>query len=49
MLDGRFGDAGDEIVIEEFLDGEEASFIVMSDGSNVLPMASSQDHKRLLR
>ncbi len=48
MLDGRFGDAGNEIVIEEFLEGEEASFIVMSDGRNVLPMASSQDHKRLL-
>ncbi len=47
MLDGRFGDAGNEIVIEEFLDGEEASFIVMCDGTHVLPMASSQDHKRL--
>jgi phosphoribosylamine--glycine ligase len=47
MLGGRFGDAGNEIVIEEFLAGEEASFIVMSDGSHVLPMASSQDHKRL--
>jgi phosphoribosylamine---glycine ligase len=48
MLGGRFGDAGNEIVVEEFLEGEEASFIVMSDGRNVLPMASSQDHKRLL-
>jgi phosphoribosylamine---glycine ligase len=48
MLGGRYGDAGNEIVIEEFLEGEEASFIVMSDGRNVLPMASSQDHKRLL-
>jgi phosphoribosylamine---glycine ligase len=48
MLGGRFGEAGNEIVIEEFLEGEEASFIVMSDGRNVLPMASSQDHKRLL-
>jgi phosphoribosylamine--glycine ligase len=48
MLDGRFGEAGNEIVIEEFLEGEEASFIVMSDGRNALPMASSQDHKRLL-
>jgi phosphoribosylamine--glycine ligase len=48
MLAGRFGDAGNEIVIEEFLDGEEASFIVMCDGRHVLPMASSQDHKRLL-
>ena len=47
MLAGRFGDAGDEIVIEEFLQGEEASFIVMSDGRHVLPMATSQDHKRL--
>jgi phosphoribosylamine---glycine ligase len=47
MLNGQFGKAGDEIVIEEFLDGEEASFIVMSDGTHVLPMASSQDHKRL--
>ena len=48
MFDGRFGTAGDEIVIEEFLEGEEASFIVMCDGRNVLPMATSQDHKRLL-
>jgi phosphoribosylamine--glycine ligase len=47
MLQGRFGDAGHEIVIEEFLEGEEASFIVMCDGRNVVPMASSQDHKRL--
>jgi len=47
MLHGRFGDAGHEIVIEEFLEGEEASFIVMCDGRNVVPMASSQDHKRL--
>jgi phosphoribosylamine--glycine ligase len=47
MLHGRFGSAGDEIVIEEFLEGEEASFIVMCDGTHVLPMASSQDHKRL--
>jgi phosphoribosylamine--glycine ligase len=48
MLDGRFGDAGSEIVIEEFLEGEEASFIVLCDGRHALPMASSQDHKRLL-
>ncbi|MFC5742415.1 phosphoribosylamine--glycine ligase [Dyella tabacisoli] len=41
-----FGDASARVVIEEFLDGEEASYIVMSDGSNALPMASSQDHKR---
>ncbi|HXC59372.1 MAG TPA: phosphoribosylamine--glycine ligase [Steroidobacteraceae bacterium] len=47
MLQGRFGSAGEEIVIEEFLEGEEASFIVMCDGVHVLPMASSQDHKRL--
>jgi len=49
MLEGnRFGDAGARVVIEEFLDGEEASFIVMVDGKNVLSMATSQDHKRLL-
>lgn len=42
---GRFGDAGTRIVVEEFLDGEEASFIVITDGTNVLPMATSQDHK----
>src|SRR6187431_1972009 len=47
MLQGRFGESGHEIVIEEFLAGEEASFIVMCDGRHVLPMASSQDHKRL--
>ena len=47
MLAGRFGSAGEEIVIEEFLEGEEASFIVMCDGTHVVPMASSQDHKRL--
>jgi phosphoribosylamine--glycine ligase len=46
MLAGdRFGDAGHRVVIEELLDGEEASFIVMVDGEHVLPMASSQDHK----
>ncbi|MDX1270005.1 MAG: phosphoribosylamine--glycine ligase, partial [Oceanisphaera sp.] len=42
-----FGDAGCRVVIEEFLDGEEASFIVLVDGENVLPMATSQDHKRV--
>jgi phosphoribosylamine--glycine ligase len=42
---GRFGDAGACIVVEEFLDGEEASFIVITDGTNILPMATSQDHK----
>ncbi|WP_205341032.1 phosphoribosylamine--glycine ligase [Denitrificimonas caeni] len=48
MLSGNaFGDAGSRVVIEEFLDGEEASFIVMVDGENVLPMATSQDHKRV--
>ena len=46
MLSGNaFGDAGCRVVVEEFLTGEEASFIVMVDGSNVLPMATSQDHK----
>jgi phosphoribosylamine---glycine ligase len=48
MFGGRFGPAGAEIVIEEFLAGEEASFIVMCDGTHALPLASSQDHKRLL-
>ena len=49
MLAGNaFGDAGHRIVIEEFLDGEEASFIVMVDGEHVLPMATSQDHKRTM-
>lgn len=48
MLAGNaFGDAGSRVVIEEFLDGEEASFIVMVDGASVLPMATSQDHKRV--
>jgi phosphoribosylamine--glycine ligase len=47
LSDNRFGDAGARIVIEEFLAGEEASFIVMCDGKNVLPLATSQDHKRL--
>ncbi|MBK5915187.1 phosphoribosylamine--glycine ligase [Rhodocyclus purpureus] len=48
MLAGnKLGDAGARVVIEEFLDGEEASFIVMVDGKNVLPLASSQDHKRI--
>ncbi len=46
MLQGnRFGEAGSRVVIEEFLAGEEASFIVMVDGKNILPMATSQDHK----
>ena len=48
MLAGNaFGDAGSRVVVEEFLDGEEASFIVMVDGKNVLAMATSQDHKRV--
>jgi len=48
MLAGNaFGEAGSRVVIEEFLDGEEASFIVMVDGDNVLAMATSQDHKRV--
>ncbi|SPL70827.1 phosphoribosylamine--glycine ligase [Acinetobacter stercoris] len=48
MLAGnKFGDAGSRVVIEQFLDGEEASFICMIDGQNILPMATSQDHKRI--
>jgi phosphoribosylamine--glycine ligase len=47
MFGGQFGSAGDQVVIEEFLPGEEASFIVMADGRNILTMATSQDHKRL--
>ena len=46
MFAGEFGAAGDEVVIEEFLPGEEASFIVMADGAHALALASSQDHKR---
>lgn len=46
MLGGQFGQAGARVVIEDFLDGEEASFICMVDGQNILPMATSQDHKR---
>jgi phosphoribosylamine--glycine ligase len=48
MFGGQFGAAGAEVVIEEFLQGEEVSFIVMTDGTHVLPLATSQDHKRLL-
>jgi len=48
LSDNTFGDAGARVVIEEFLSGEEASFIVMVDGKHILPLASSQDHKRLL-
>jgi phosphoribosylamine--glycine ligase len=47
MFAGQFGAAGREVVVEEFLEGEEASFIVMADGHHILPLASSQDHKRL--
>jgi phosphoribosylamine--glycine ligase len=46
MFGGRFGQAGREVVIEEFLTGEEASFIVMTDGQHIIPFATSQDHKR---
>jgi len=48
LSDNKLGDAGARVVIEEFLMGEEASFIVMVDGKNILPLATSQDHKRLL-
>lgn len=47
LADNKFGAAGARVVIEEFLDGEEASFIVMVDGDHALPMATSQDHKRV--
>jgi phosphoribosylamine--glycine ligase len=47
MTQKSLGEAGARVVVEEFLQGEEASFIVMSDGTNVLPLATSQDHKRL--
>jgi len=46
MFAGRFGSAGQQVVIEEFLAGEEASFIVMADGQHIVPFATSQDHKR---
>lgn len=48
LVDNRMGDAGARVVVEDFLAGEEASFIVLVDGHNVLALASSQDHKRLL-
>ena len=48
LLGNKMGEAGARVVIEDFLEGEEASFIVMVDGEHVLPMATSQDHKRLL-
>jgi phosphoribosylamine---glycine ligase len=46
MLGGRFGDAGDQLVIEEFMDGEEASFFAITDGEAIVPMIAAQDHKR---
>jgi len=46
MFEGQFGEAGREVVIEQFLEGEEVSFIVMADGRHILPLATSQDHKR---
>ena len=46
MFGGGFGEAGGEVVIEEFLDGEEASFFALCDGETALPLASAQDHKR---
>ena len=48
LEDNLFGDAGARVIIEEFLSGEEVSFIVISDGNSILPLESSQDHKRLL-
>ena len=47
IFSGKFGNAGDEIVIEEFLDGEEASYFVISDGESFIPLTSAQDHKRI--
>ena len=47
LSDNKFGDAGSRVVVEQFLQGEEASFICMIDGNNILPMATSQDHKRI--
>jgi phosphoribosylamine--glycine ligase len=46
MFEGGFGEAGAEIVVEEFMEGEEASFFVLTDGENILPMVAAQDHKR---
>ena len=47
MFDGSFGEAGAEIVIEEFMTGEEASYFILCDGENVLPIGTAQDHKRV--
>jgi len=47
MVAGAFGEAGSKVVIEEFMDGEEASFFAFTDGKKILPLASSQDHKRI--
>ena len=47
MFDGRFGSAGSEVVIEQFLTGEEASFFALTDGEAIVPLASAQDHKRV--
>lgn len=47
MFGGEFGDAGAEVVIEEFMEGEEASFFILCDGENVLPIGTAQDHKRV--
>ena len=47
MRERAFGAAGERVVIEEFLEGEEVSFLALSDGTSVLPLASSQDHKRV--
>lgn len=47
MFGGQFGAAGAEVVIEEFMTGEEASFFVLCDGENVLPIGTAQDHKRV--
>lgn len=47
MMGGQFGEAGAEVVVEEFMDGEEASFFVLCDGKTVLPIGTAQDHKRV--
>ncbi len=47
MFDGSFGEAGTEVVIEEFLEGEEASFFAITDGENIVPFGTAQDHKRV--